>query len=111
MARLVFVDRARRDLAQIAAYIERESTERDRAEEFIAKLVAYCERLAALNIMIGRSRHDIRAMYRSVTFGNYVIFFTYDAVVGDPIAVMKVLHVLWGGRDLDAYFRGGGDNE
>ena len=53
MARLPFVDRAKSDLAEVAAHIERESADRERAEEFLAKLMAHCQRLAGLNVPIG----------------------------------------------------------
>lgn len=105
MPRLVFLDSARRDLADIAAYIERESQDRERALEFVDKLVAHCEKLASLSTMMGRARPELRPAFRSVTFGNYVIFLTYESEGVGPRDVLKIIHVLWGARDLDAYFR------
>jgi toxin ParE1/3/4 len=55
--------------------------------------------------MVGRTRPELRAEYRSVTFGNYVIFLRY---LGDGVNshdLLQILHVLYGARDLDAYFQ------
>ena len=105
MPRLVFLDSAKRDLAGIAAYIERESKDRERAEAFIGKLITHCEKLASRSIAMGRLRPELRPAYRSAIFGNYVIFFTYESEGSGPRDVFKIIHVLWGARDLDAYFR------
>jgi len=53
--------------------------------------------------MIGRPRPELRADYRSVTFGNYVIFLRYGNDAG-PRSHLYVIHILHGARDLDAYF-------
>jgi toxin ParE1/3/4 len=105
MPRLVFLDSAKCDLAEIASYIERESMDRERAEVFVDKLITHCQMLASRPVVMGRVRPELRAEYRSVTFGNYVIFLTYTSDGTSPRDVMKVVHVLWGARDLDAYFR------
>jgi toxin ParE1/3/4 len=81
--RLVYRAAAQRDIAEIAAYIERESQDRGVAEAFIEKLTAYCERLARLPGLLGRPRPELGRDYRSTTFGNYVIFFRY-ADEGSP---------------------------
>jgi toxin ParE1/3/4 len=104
--RLVFLDSAKRDLAGIAARIERDSMSRETADTFIDKITAYCQRLAGLPGLMGRARPDLRVIYRSVTFGNYVIFLTYESDGIGPRDVMKIVHILWGARDLDAYFDG-----
>ena len=105
MPRLVIVDSAKRDLAEIAAYIEQKSRDRDTALAFIDKLLVHCQGLASLSVAMGRARPELRPEYRSATFGNYVIFFMYASEGAGPRDVMKVVHVLWGARDLDAYFR------
>jgi plasmid stabilization system protein ParE len=43
VARLVYRAAALRDLAEIAAYIERKSSSREVVEAFIDKLTSYCE--------------------------------------------------------------------
>jgi toxin ParE1/3/4 len=103
--RLVFLTSAQRDLAEIAAYIERESQSRHAAEDFADKITAYCERLAALPTIMGRARPELRTEYRSVVFGNYVIFLRYVSEGTSPLDMLQVIHVLHGARDLDAYFR------
>jgi len=75
VSRLVYRAAARRAIAEIAAYIERES--RTVADEFIDKLTDYCERLARLPGMMGRPRPELGHDVRSATFGNYVIFLRY----------------------------------
>jgi plasmid stabilization system protein ParE len=46
--RLVYREAARRDIAEIAAFIEQESQDRAVAEAFVDKLTGYCEHLARL---------------------------------------------------------------
>ncbi len=45
----------------------------------------------------------MRAEYRSFTFGSYVIFFRYvdDAT---PCEIMEIIHVVYGARDMEAFF-------
>ncbi len=74
MPRLQYRAAARRDIAEIAAYIEQESQSRAVADALVQSITAHCEHLATLSSMIGRPRPELRAGYRSVTFGNYVIF-------------------------------------
>ena len=109
MPRLIYLAAARRDIAEIAARIERESASRTIAETFIDKLTGYCERLAELPGLLGRARPEFGRDYRSITFGSYVIFMRY-ADVGGPRSHLYVVHVVHGARDLDAYFVQHGDN-
>ena len=74
MSRLVYRAAARRDLADIAAYIEDESQNRAVADRFIGQLMDYCEHIAGLPFAMGRVRSDLGGGFRSVTFGRYVIF-------------------------------------
>jgi len=104
LPRLVYRAAARRDIAEIAAYLERESQSRAVADTFIDKITDYCEHLATLSTRIGRPRPELRPQYRSVTFGNYVIFLRYSDEAG-PRSHLYILHILHGARDLDAYFR------
>ena len=59
--------------------------------------------------MVGRIRPELRSEYRSVTFGNYVIFLRYLGEGANPHDLLQILHVLYGARDLDAYFQGSPD--
>ena len=104
MPRLQFRAAARRDIAEIAAYIEQESQSREAADAFIQSIAAYCEHLATLSSMIGRPRPELLPGYRSVIFGNYVIFIRYGNEDGlrSDLYIIRILH---GARDLDAYFK------
>ena len=106
MSRLVYRAAARRAIAEIAAYIERES--RTVADEFIDKLTDYCERLARLPGMMGRPRPELGHDVRSATFGNYVIFLRYADEDG-PRSHLYVTHVVHGARDIDTYFQQQGE--
>jgi len=106
VSRLVYRAAARRAIAEIAAYIERES--RTVADEFIDKLTDYCERLARLPGMMGRPRPELGHDVRSATFGNYVIFLRY-ADEDRPRSHLYVTHVVHGARDIDAYFQQQGE--
>jgi len=108
VSRLVYRAAARRAIAEIAAYIERESHSRTVADEFIDKLTDYCERLARLPGMMGRPRPELGHDVRSATFGNYVIFLRY-ADEGGPRSHLYVTHVVHGARDIDAYFQQQGE--
>jgi toxin ParE1/3/4 len=101
--RLVYRAAARRDLAEIAAYVEDESRSRAVADTFIDKLMRYCEHMARLPFAMGRMRADLGRNFRSVTFGRYVIFFEYgpDDASRDNLFVTNVVH---GSRDMGAYF-------
>ena len=61
--------------------------------------------------MMGRSRKELRPEYRSVTFGNYIIFLRYVDEGAGPLDVMQVVHVLHGARDLDAFFKDAPDDQ
>jgi len=102
LPRLVYRAAARRALAEIAAYIERESQSRAVAGAFVDKLTGYCEQLAALPGLMGRQRPEL-GHYRSTTFGSYVIFLRYADEDG-PRSHLYVVHILHGSRDMDAFF-------
>jgi plasmid stabilization system protein ParE len=91
-------------LAEIAAHIARESGNRAVAENFIERLLSYCERLASLLGLLGRPRPELGLDYRSVPFGNYVIFLRYADEPG-PRSHLYVVHIIHGGRDVEALFR------
>lgn len=92
-----------RDLADIAAYIERESGSRGVAEAFIDHLTAFCEHLSTLPELMGRDRSELRLGYRSTVFGNYVIFLRYADENG-PRSDLYVVNVIHGARDVDTLF-------
>jgi toxin ParE1/3/4 len=108
--RLVYRAAALRDLADIAAYIERESGSRAAADAFIEKLTNYCEHLANLPGLLGRPRPELRPQYRSVTFGSYVVFLRY-ADEDAPRSRLYVINIIRGARDLDAYFAAQPDDD
>jgi len=105
---LVYLAAARRDIAEIAAYIQEQSASRTVAETFIDKLTGYCEEIASLPGLLGRARPEFGRNYRSLTFGNYVIFLRYADDDG-PRSHLYIVHVIHGARDLDAYFIQHGD--
>jgi plasmid stabilization system protein ParE len=104
LPRLVYRTGALDDLMQIAAHIRRESGSSTTADDFIARLTTYCEHLATLPGLMGRSRPELRPNIRSTTFGNYVIFLRYADEDG-PRSHLYVVNVIHGARDIDAYFR------
>lgn len=102
MPRLSYRAAARRDLADIAIYIDQETGSQAAAETFIDKLTAYCEHLSTLRAPMGRARPDLHADYRSVTYGKYVIFLRYTNEDG-PLSHLYIGNVIPGRRDLAAY--------
>ncbi|WP_420267199.1 type II toxin-antitoxin system RelE/ParE family toxin [Candidatus Magnetominusculus dajiuhuensis] len=109
MPRLVYLAAARRNLSEIAAYIERESASRVVSKKFVGKLMNYCEQIAKLPSLVGRARPEIGNNYRSITFGSYVIFLRYADEDG-PRSHLYIIHIVHGARDLDAYFIQYGDS-
>lgn len=104
MPRLVYLTGALRDLDEITRDIELASGSAETALKFIDRLTDYCEHFASLPGLLGKTRHELRSEYRSITFGSYVIFFRYvDGA--SPRETVEIIHVLYGGRDLEAFFR------
>jgi toxin ParE1/3/4 len=108
--RLIYRKKARRDLADIAAFIERESRDRAVANAFVNKILRFCEHLAELPGLLGRPRPEYGRDYRSVTFGSYIRFIRYAGKGSEP-SHLYILHVLHGSRDMDAYFSYRQDDE
>ncbi|MSP03596.1 MAG: type II toxin-antitoxin system RelE/ParE family toxin [Acetobacteraceae bacterium] len=99
MRRLILLDTALADFADILRYIARQSGSRVIGRRFVNQLQSQCERLASLPGTLGRARPELRPDIRSFAFKNYVIFFRYD---GDRFEVVNVPE---GHRDIIAYFR------
>lgn len=104
MPRLVYLDSALRDLAGIGADIEALTGDREAALNFVERLTRHCERVAALPGLLGRRRPELRADCRSIASGSYLVFFRY-LDEGGPRAIMEIVHVLHGARDLKSFFR------
>lgn len=99
MRRLRVLDSARRDIAQIYAYVEQQSGSTTVAERFVRQLNEQCRRLARLPGMLGRARPELRPDIRSAPFKDYTIFFRY---LDDD--VLEVVRIIEGHRDIDAVF-------
>lgn len=86
MNRITFTEESTQDLEEIYDYI---------AEDNIAAADRHRERLKqrwrglADHPRIGTKREDIKPDLRSVTEGNYVIFYR---ILGDDIEIVRVLH-------------------
>jgi toxin ParE1/3/4 len=94
---LVYLAAARRDIAEIAAYIQEQSASRTVAESFADKLTGYCEQIASMPGPRGWARPEFGRDYRSLTFGNYVIFLRYGDDDG-PRSHLYIVHVIHGTR-------------
>ncbi len=104
MRRLRILDTARRDIANIFAYIEERSGDAAVAERFARQLNEQCRRLAKIPGTVGRARPELRPDIRSAPFKSYVIFFRY---VGAD--VLEVVRIIEGHRDIDAQFADAND--
>lgn len=104
MPRLVYLTGALHDLDQIVQDIQLASQNTQTALNFVDQLTDYCEHFARLPGLLGQARHELRAEYRSITFGSYVVFFRYvDGAA--PRDTLEIIHVLYGGRDMEAFFQ------
>jgi plasmid stabilization system protein ParE len=99
LRRLRILDTARRDIAQIYAYVERQSASASIAERFVRQINEQCRRLARLPGTLGRMRPELRPDLRSAPFRGYIIFFRYLA---DDI--LEVVHIIERHRDIDGIF-------
>lgn len=98
MRRLVITTAARGQLAEITAYIARESGSRATALAFRKRLLEKFQTLAGLQAVLGTERVELADGLRSTPVGNYIIFFRYDDA---RITIVAVLHA---SRDGIAHF-------
>ena len=98
MARLRYLDSAKRDLVNTLRYITRESNSLAVAQQFVGSLRQKCRHLAELPGQMGRPRPELRPDIRSFAFRGYVIFFRY----ADDM--LEIVNILEGHRDVDAHF-------
>lgn len=89
--KLIVSPEAREDLREIEDYIAQDNPQA--ALSFVERLTERFKQLVDFP-HIGRNRDDIRAGYRSITEGNYVIYYRVRP------EVIEVMHVLHGARDV-----------
>jgi toxin ParE1/3/4 len=85
-----------KDLDAIWLYIARDSI--DAAQRMIERIERAAARLAQMPGM-GRSREELQPGLRSISVGNYLIF--YRRIPGG----IEVLHVYHGARNIEELFR------
>ncbi len=85
---------ARDDLREIEEYIGKDNSKA--AVDFVQRLIERCN-YAAQFPGSGRRRDDVRSGYRSVTEGDYVIFYFLSAAAADVVEIVRVIHAK---RDL-----------
>ena len=98
MRQLIYLTSAYQDLLEIQRYIARASGHLSVATHFTQQIQRQCAKLAALRVMLGRPRPDLRPDIRSVPFKGYVIFFRY---IADTVEVVNILQAA---RDIDVFF-------
>lgn len=87
--------RAIADVADVWEFISDDSI--DAADRVLGRLNSALERLAEMPFM-GRARPDLGTGLRSLTLGNYVIYYV---PTDHSIEIARVLH---GARDIDSQF-------
>ncbi len=95
MARVLKRPQAETDLDEIWLYIAQDNP--DNADAFLDKIEECCQALAQFPF-IGTNRDELMSGLRSLSVGNYLIFYL---PIEDGIDVVRVLH---GMRDIDAVF-------
>lgn len=88
MARLVWSDAARDELAAILDYITRRSGDSTAGRAFVARIQQHCRKLASFDGVIGRARPELGAGLRTAPIGNYIIVFRY---IDGPFLVTNVI--------------------
>ncbi len=96
MNRFRLSQRAETDIAQIRYYIASDNV--SAADKFVGDLFDLFQ-LLGKNSEIGQQRHDLRSNLRSISHGNYVVFY-YPSDQG-----AEIVAVVHGARDIDAIFR------
>ena len=96
--RLVLLDQAKEDLANVAAYIAEKSQSRHVGQNFAQRLLDKCKELASIKGTIGVERPELRENLRSHPFGSYIIFFMYND------NHFEVVTIIEGHRDIKAIF-------
>lgn len=92
---IVFSRRAENDLEEIGDYIAQDNPRR--ALSFVRELRVHCQRIA--NAPLSHpARPELGAGIRSVSYGNYVIYYR---VIARSILIARVLH---GARDVARQF-------
>ncbi len=95
MAEVQFTPAAVNDIDHVWEWIARDNI--SAANNFVSKMYDVFEQLAIMPLS-ARKRPELGENMRSRPYGNYIIF--YEPL---PDGIM-VLNVLWGGRDIDAFF-------
>ncbi len=97
--KLIYSDRARRELVLIYYFLVRQGAERSVALAFVAQLRLQCHKLSQLPGTLGRARNELEPGIRSFAHRSYVIFFRYRS---DRFEIVDILE---GHRDIDTYFQ------
>jgi plasmid stabilization system protein ParE len=95
---LRYLASARLDIAQIQAYVTRESRSLAIGRGFARQLRLKCTQLASLPGQMGRARDEISEGLRSSAYKGHIIFFRY---VGDEFQIVNILE---GHRDAARHF-------
>lgn len=102
MPKLKYTLEARQDLADIQAYIYRQSGSARIAKEFRDNLRRRCAKLASFSQVMGRARPELAEGLRSVAEGNYLIFIRYIDETLEVVAISEASRDfpnLFGDRD------------
>ncbi len=97
MSRFRLTRRAENDVAEIYSYISRDNA--SAAERLVSDLFDLFQSLGR-NPEIGQKRPDLRPDLRSISHGNYVVFYFATKSAAEIVAVIH------GARDIEQLFRG-----
>lgn len=92
-----FTPEAEQDLAEATDYLDQKTGNPKYSDELL-KDIDYVTKLIAENPTIGRERRELRHGLRSISHGNYVV---YWQVTGGTIDIVRVLHH---SRDVEQAF-------
>lgn len=95
MPQVLKLPQAEADLDEIWLYVARDNI--DNADKLLEKIEQRCQSLADFP-RIGVSREELRPSLRSLSVGNYIIFYE---LIEDGIMVIRVLQ---GMMDIEAIF-------
>lgn len=98
MRKLVYLDSASDDPADIFRYITIESGNLAAGRAFVAKLRGRCAHLASLPGTLGSDRPECAPGLRSIAANGYIIFFRYR---DQRIEIINILHA---SRDVVSHF-------
>lgn len=88
MRKLVYLNRAKKDLASIIDFIELAKGDVETGYRVAERIKAQCRKISTLPALLGRPRSELGPDLRSFPFESYLIFFRY---ADDRLEIIRII--------------------